>query len=82
MTCQECRFFQASRREENIGMGWCRRHAPRPRYDIAWFAVRAVESLSRDNMSREIDDVQDAVWPVVCAEDWCGEFVASAEDAG
>jgi len=53
--CFYCRFWKA---RESDGLGWCRRHAPRP------VAVKAeTDSFLRD-----------ASFPITDGDQWCGEF--------
>lgn len=62
--CADCQFFQPG--ADNPQVGECRRHAPSP----VQFGQLNVQLLRHDIHENEAD----AVWPLVDASEWCGEW--------
>ena len=71
LTCASCRYFRAgvssvSPARYRDGVGECRRHAPRGPVHLAW------------SQNDETHVVTLTPFPIVPADDWCGEH-AQAE---
>lgn len=58
-TCKICKYFKLLNTKTNEGIGECKRHAPSP-YQL--------------KLEDSDDDMVATVWPVLAAEEWCGEF--------
>ena len=84
-TCANCRFWKPNL--PPIGLGTCRRYAPRPAHQWSAFHAEAVIAIA-DILSRrhgiEWPDALDAgqatetthsaEWPHTYDEEWCGEW--------
>lgn len=68
--CKDCKWLDDSLFEKegipiDEGIGLCRCHSP-------VFVLGMIEVQNNDNWEWPAN--HDACWPVVCADDWCGEF--------
>jgi hypothetical protein len=61
--CETCRFWERTGNHA----GECRRYAPRP-------AMRALMILD----SRQQDGREDAIFPIMSHDEWCGEWQAKS----
>ena len=60
--CDNCRYFETASKDGYEG--FCRRYAPRP---------NVVQHRKSDD--EDVDGIL-TTWPVVYADDWCGEHAA------
>lgn len=59
--CFSCHWFETWNSDDDTSIGSCRAHAPRPvTFD--------------DKKSSHDIETHNATWPVVRADDWCGEW--------
>lgn len=80
--CHDCTFWDRDHElgsatphrdpPASLGTGECRRHGPRPRFEIPDPGVPENDEIG----SRWV------VWPKTYSDNWCGEFERSKEEQG
>ena len=66
--CEHCIHFEPD--QEPARAGLCRRHAPRPLFQI----LKPEQVRDRDAVCEAGGHMLEVVWPGVLANDYCGEF--------